>query len=627
MIRLLFSFLTILSLTSLSGLGVDINVSSYGTGDGVTEADVESAITASSVGDRIILSAGTATWTGVTLTTGRTLRGAGAGLTTINTTAAASSMLIINTDCIVEDITFYQNEAVASSSAVVISTGSAQNVIIRNCEVLNIKGRGIVAGSSVSSPHPTGVVYNCTISADPDLVAAAGTFQLFTTYGGDNNYPPFANTNAGSWAFDPGAGTGDMFYVEDCIIEQEAQGDSTSETYYGGKICFRYNTCKNFEMGVHGRDSSLRSGHWYEVYNNTITNTLGSNHIGLMTSRGGSGVIWGNTITGSGGNGLTLQSYRSAGQLAVDQPNYLSRFSYGGGQLDGSDFYDGNTAIYTGTHDGSNGTAVLSDSTQSWGTDEMEGAGDFAITNNLQSYFLWNRTKKVGGRIIANTATTATVDRFVYAETETALTSPTPETDTSWVVHTNQSSLFPATPFDMRVWRTGLDSSTPGNYEIVTVTAVSGKNLTVVRAQAGTTALATGGNLSVEGGARLTWDAGDEYVITNGYPGLDQNGWTGPTVIYDNYSTQTLSPWYEWDNTYNGSTAAVTWGISYMDSGHTTIAQPDTAFMLQENREYYNDTPKPGYTPYTYPHPLRGSASVNHSRIPSAARRSILLTR
>ena len=27
-------------------------------------------------------------------------------------------------------------------------------------------------------------------------------------------------------------------------------------------------------------------------------------------------------------------------------------------------------------------------------------------------------------------------------------------------------------------------------------------------------------------------------------------------------------------------------------------------YHIQENRDFYNDTPRPGYTPYVYPHPL-----------------------
>jgi hypothetical protein len=29
---------------------------------------------------------------------------------------------------------------------------------------------------------------------------------------------------------------------------------------------------------------------------------------------------------------------------------------------------------------------------------------------------------------------------------------------------------------------------------------------------------------------------------------------------------------------------------------------------MQENRDFYNNTPKPGYKPYIYPHPLTGLA-------------------
>jgi hypothetical protein len=32
---------------------------------------------------------------------------------------------------------------------------------------------------------------------------------------------------------------------------------------------------------------------------------------------------------------------------------------------------------------------------------------------------------------------------------------------------------------------------------------------------------------------------------------------------------------------------------------------PCTACFIQEGRDYFNDSQKPGYTPYAYPHPLR----------------------
>jgi hypothetical protein len=51
---------------------------------------------------------------------------------------------------------------------------------------------------------------------------------------------------------------------------------------------------------------------------------------------------------------------------------------------------------------------------------------------------------------------------------------------------------------------------------------------------------------------------------------------------------QALDPIYTWSNTVNGS-------LAEMSSPYPGI---------QQGRDFYNDTPKPGYTPFVYPHPL-----------------------
>ncbi|HEY4952008.1 MAG TPA: hypothetical protein VII71_01320, partial [Verrucomicrobiae bacterium] len=51
-------------------------------------------------------------------------------------------------------------------------------------------------------------------------------------------------------------------------------------------------------------------------------------------------------------------------------------------------------------------------------------------------------------------------------------------------------------------------------------------------------------------------------------------------------------PLYVWGNTLNGNPT----GLS---SGYPNI---------QENRDFFNNTPKPGYVPFTFPHPLTVSA-------------------
>jgi hypothetical protein len=72
---------------------------------------------------------------------------------------------------------------------------------------------------------------------------------------------------------------------------------------------------------------------------------------------------------------------------------------------------------------------------------------------------------------------------------------------------------------------------------------------------------------------------------TNGYPCLDQIGRT---------TGQALSPLYEWGNTLAGG-----------DFDFSVVGScVEESIHIQEGRDYYNDTQRPGYSAYTYPHPL-----------------------
>ncbi|MCK4282864.1 MAG: fibronectin type III domain-containing protein [Candidatus Brocadiae bacterium] len=102
---------------------------------------------------------------------------------------------------------------------------------------------------------------------------------------------------------------------------------------------------------------------------------------------------------------------------------------------------------------------------------------------------------------------------------------------------------------------------------------------------------------ALAGGVRNSWDTGDRYSITNGYPSRDQIGrstdlhlWTDDTP----YPPQLLEPAYAWGNTFNGKEMAF---VALVDRGRLGM-------HVQEGRDYFNGTPRPGYRPYTYPHPL-----------------------
>jgi hypothetical protein len=76
----------------------------------------------------------------------------------------------------------------------------------------------------------------------------------------------------------------------------------------------------------------------------------------------------------------------------------------------------------------------------------------------------------------------------------------------------------------------------------------------------------------------------------HGYPGRDQPGFT---------TGQVSSPIYIWNQ--SPDVGVGTW------AGGNPADQALLATFIVEGRDYVRNTPRPGYTPYVYPHPLRTS--------------------
>jgi len=124
-----------------------------------------------------------------------------------------------------------------------------------------------------------------------------------------------------------------------------------------------------------------------------------------------------------------------------------------------------------------------------------------------------------------------------------------------------------------------------------------------------TTATATASNYNVA----HNWKTGDSYQIRHANPCLDQVGRGAGLLLSGSSPTpsgpvnQASEPVYVWNNTgytiaqcASGMWASVKLGRDFMDNGMT---------------------PKPGYTPYTYPHPLAvgtggSAADVQHPPTP-----------
>jgi hypothetical protein len=96
-------------------------------------------------------------------------------------------------------------------------------------------------------------------------------------------------------------------------------------------------------------------------------------------------------------------------------------------------------------------------------------------------------------------------------------------------------------------------------------------------------------------GDRVTFDPGDTYQIWKVVHSLDQPGLgkgdllTGLPGRPAKWPHQVTEPCYSWNNTLESGTA-----INLFSS------EPS----IKEGRDFFNETLKPGYKPYTYPHPL-----------------------
>jgi hypothetical protein len=106
------------------------------------------------------------------------------------------------------------------------------------------------------------------------------------------------------------------------------------------------------------------------------------------------------------------------------------------------------------------------------------------------------------------------------------------------------------------------------------------------------------------GRRQANWTAGDQYQIRRPLILLDQPGRgqsdliTGATPINRTTGKATW-PHNAWEPTYS-------WNNKYTPTGASVDlkAAPGNMRLQQEGRDYYNNTPMPGYAPYVYPHPL-----------------------
>ena len=265
-------------------------------------------------GDTITLPVGTFTWsTQISITKNITLSGAGQNVTVLydNVPKSGGGDSTVPIFC----------SGITGNLRLTAFTlhGQAQDTQIYNKGEIRISGTshtvrvdhiGIVlpgTGAFVFSGDIWGVVDHCTL----DTSNGKQSFQVFNPIYGGGTYGDV------SYESPTNLGSGQGVYIEDCTITGKGvAGYGVTDSTQGGRFVLRYSVINDEMAATHGTESQRYRGvRSYEIYNNTFVN-----HNTIMFCavylRGGTGVIWGNTFSGGGGqtgykNAINTDNYRS----------------------------------------------------------------------------------------------------------------------------------------------------------------------------------------------------------------------------------------------------------------------------------------------------------------------------
>src|SRR5262249_48686143 len=116
-----------------------------------------------------------------------------------------------------------------------------------------------------------------------------------------------------NWHMPSPTGTANADFIEDCTFNSSGLAVGAFDAYNGNKVVFRHKTVVNTKVGWHGADSDPRSARLMEIYQNSFSapNPAGGNVYTAIRSRGGTGVMWGNTFTGVYNGFVMLSAYRA----------------------------------------------------------------------------------------------------------------------------------------------------------------------------------------------------------------------------------------------------------------------------------------------------------------------------
>lgn len=524
-------------------------------------ADVQAAIDAAAIGDIVVIPAttGVLNWTtGVSNSKGITIQGAGIGSTIIGDalTNRATALFGIGH----QDVNSVFRLTGIEMRGTGLSGGQFSNYVtiystnllsgnaqwrIDNCRWQDINSRPAYFWAIA------GLVDHCEIST-------SGSSSGFVS---DGRAGAEGSNEKGhrTWANPPQTGTADEgIFIEDCNIAYTgAVRRAITDCFAGGKFVTRRNTLTNCCVENHGTETTgiFRGGRWLCSLDNTFNATAGSGEYCVLI-RSGSGIVRGNVANGTYSGFLRMANYRES-----------TAFSPWGGatganQCDSNDptIY-GTGTVTTASADGAGGRTI-SDSSQSW------------ISNQWVGYHIRNTTTGVGSYVVSNTATQVTYagtiggafvnptwavgDTFEFRKILQALDQPGVGAGDLLVGGTNSPPVLPTNP-----------STSPGDiWPRQAIEPIYHWNNT-----GSVTSVSNSGQYTIESGVHYKGEASPDYVeFTYPHPltgslavptfltnPTNQTVSAGATATFTCAATGNPAPTYQWRKggvTRSGATSA-----------------------------------------------------------------------
>jgi len=528
-------------------------------------------------GDTLTIPVGTASWTSV-LAVGKaiTIQGAGIGQTIIQDDTSTNDVLL-DVTLVADQTTRITGIEFEPGARATLALFGAINVVGANTDNRRIRidhcKFDTLYRSAETINTVLGVFDHNTVIRRVTNGGGMGAIKGSTWDG--------ATHGDGAMTAADDFGTDKFYFVEDCDFSSDTGAAYTLiDAQAGGRYVFRYNTVNNGSIESHGLEAAgERSGRAFEVYNNTFTGNNTRSTVGYY--RGGVGLWHDNTISGfTTSCVVSLINNRSIEHLA---------FPFNGS--DGRNVWDvnsGSNPFDTGTVT-TGGAKTFTDTSKSWTPDDKWIGYTLRKTSAVPITSLTRSSTTI-------TVTTTSPHGFSTGDEVSIFGA------NEWGFNYIYSNI---TVTGANTWTstvptsTGVPASGTG-----TMYCTKGVNFgEIVDSTANTVTVASG----IFTANNMVLAAGETYEINKVTHSMDQPGRMGGTLLTGAYpalpggwNNQTTSPWYEWNNLREGGA----------DVDFSSLAAAGLTYaVVTAGTHYINDTVKPGYTPYTYPHPLVSGAA------------------